>query len=194
MTLLTVVHVSLSDPPANFSNNNLGLPEIRYVELSGDDAGEDVEKVPVTLLCEVAILNGIEKWKNVSYLIEWVAEGRTLKNETICEVHPGGTNAKSCPNRTLTSLLPGENYTIGQSVRMENLQKHHIVNKNKSGVLGIQYNIVTFRYKFSAWLDESFEWNGKREFKHCGISSLACTQPHRFCGLCSKIRCLAGLS
>ena len=123
MLFRSVVHLSLSDPPANFSNNNLGLPEITYVELSGDDAGEDVDKVPVTLLCEVAILNGIEKWKNVSYRIEWVAEGRTLKEETRCEVQPGEVNENSCPDQELTSQLRGEKYTIGLSVSVDSLMK-----------------------------------------------------------------------
>ena len=69
------------------------------------------------------ILNGIEKWKNVSYLIEWVAEGRILKSETICEVQPGKTHVGPCPihETHVTSKLPGRNYSIGQSVRMDKL-------------------------------------------------------------------------
>ena len=106
-----------------FSSDNLGLPEITYVPLENNNVGADLNAVSVTLLCKVAILNDIEKWRNVSYLIEWVAEGRTLKNETICEVQPGQTNEKSCPDDDLTSQLPGENYTIGQSVRMDKLNK-----------------------------------------------------------------------
>ncbi|XP_067041983.1 uncharacterized protein [Acropora muricata] len=104
------------DPPVRFSSDNLGLPEITYVSLESNDVGSDYKAAFVTLLCKVAILNGIEKWKNVSYLIEWVAEGRILKNETACEVQVGRTHKKSCPDRDLTSQLPGENYTIGQSI------------------------------------------------------------------------------
>ena len=109
----------ISDPPAQFSSDNFGFPEITYVELPSDDDGENIDVASVTLLCRVAILNGIETWKNVSYLIEWVAEGRTLKNETRCEVQPGKTNVNSCPGQELASQLPGENYTIGQSVSVE---------------------------------------------------------------------------
>lgn len=123
MIVFTLVPVLSSDPPVQFSSDNLGLPEITYVPIEDDYVGRNYEAVSVTLLCKVAILNGIEKWKNVSYLIEWVAEGRTLKNETRCEVQPGQTNGNRCPNQELTSQLPGENYKIGQSVRMDKLNK-----------------------------------------------------------------------
>ncbi|XP_068719986.1 von Willebrand factor D and EGF domain-containing protein-like [Montipora capricornis] len=103
-------HPNCYDPPATFSNDNLGFPEITYVE--------NEEHVSVTLVCKVAILNGIEKWKNVTYSIEWFAEGKTLKNETICGgLLRGRENKKPCPDANLISLrLPGENYTIGQSI------------------------------------------------------------------------------
>ncbi|XP_068693084.1 von Willebrand factor D and EGF domain-containing protein-like isoform X2 [Montipora foliosa] len=103
-------HPNCYDPPATFSNDNLGFPEINYVAKE--------EHVSVTLVCKVAILNGIEKWKNVTYSIEWFAEGKTLKNETICGgLLPGKVNKKPCPDANLTSSrLPGENYTIGQSI------------------------------------------------------------------------------
>ncbi|XP_067041993.1 von Willebrand factor D and EGF domain-containing protein-like isoform X3 [Acropora muricata] len=104
------------DPPAQFSSDNLGFPEITYIKLPSDDVGENLNAASVTLLCKVAILNGIEKWKNVSYRIEWVAEGRTLKEETRCVVQPGETNKNSCPDQELTSQLPGEKYTIGLSI------------------------------------------------------------------------------
>ena len=114
-----------SDPPAQFSSGNLGLPKITYVKLPDDNVGTDVKAASVILLCKVAILNGIEKWRNVSYLIEWVAEGTTLKNETMCEVKPGQTNKYPCPGhrRDLISRLPSEKYTVGQSVRIKNLTK-----------------------------------------------------------------------
>lgn len=104
------------DPPVQFSSDNLGLPEITYVPIEDNYVGGNYEAVSVTLLCKVAILNGIEKWKNVSYLIEWVADGGTLRNETRCEVQPGQINENSCPDQELTSQLPGENYKIGQSI------------------------------------------------------------------------------
>ena len=111
-------HVFLLDPPAQFSSDNLGFPEITYVNLSSNDVGENFEAASVTLICKVALLNGTEKWRNVTYLIEWVAEGKTLKRESRCEVQPGHESNESCPNSTLTSQLPAENYTIGQWVRV----------------------------------------------------------------------------
>ena len=119
MTLFTLLYVLLLDPPAQFSSDNFEFPEVTYIELPSDYVGANFNAVSVTLLCKVAILNGIEEWRNVSYLIEWVAEGRTLKNETICEVQPGKTNKNPCPNQELTSRLPGDKYTIGQSVSVE---------------------------------------------------------------------------
>lgn len=113
-----------SDPPAPFSSSNLGLPEISYIEYL-NDVDTDLKAASVILLCKVNLLNGIKDWRNVTYLIEWVAEGRTLKNETMCEVKPGQTNKFPCPGhgRDLTSRLPSEKYKIGQSVRVENLMK-----------------------------------------------------------------------
>ena len=71
----------------------------------------------MTLVCKVPILNGVEKWKNVTYRIEWFAEGKTLKSETSCGgLAPGGINDDPCPNVELKSLLPGNLYNIGQSV------------------------------------------------------------------------------
>ncbi|XP_068690355.1 uncharacterized protein [Montipora foliosa] len=111
------------NPPATFSNDNLGFPEISYVPTNEkDDYGNVADNdVNVTLTCKVAILNGIEKWKNVSYWIEWFAEGKILKNETICGgLLPGKENQNPCPdNKDLTSLLPGKNYIIGQSISCE---------------------------------------------------------------------------
>ncbi|XP_068719980.1 uncharacterized protein [Montipora capricornis] len=100
------------DPPVKFSRENLGLPEISSVA-EGPGAS-------VTLVCKVAILNGIEKWKNVSYLIQWFAEGEILNNETICGgLLPGRTNNKPCPNQNIISKLPGKFYKIGQSISCE---------------------------------------------------------------------------
>ena len=71
----------------------------------------------MTLICEVDIRNGIEKWKNVTYRIEWFAEGTSLKSEPKCDGAPvGETNTEACPNGKLTSRLPGNLYKIGQSV------------------------------------------------------------------------------
>jgi len=86
----------------------LGNPEINYIT-------ED--SVSVTLVCKVPILNGIERWKNVTYKLEWFAEGRTLKSEEICGgLLPGKENSVACPKTNLNSRLPGLSYKIGQSV------------------------------------------------------------------------------
>lgn len=74
------------------------------------------------LSCKGALLNGIGQWKNVTYLIEWVAEGKTLKNETICDVQLGKTHKDPCPNEAqIISKLHGLQYKIGQWVRMDNV-------------------------------------------------------------------------
>ncbi|XP_067042015.1 von Willebrand factor D and EGF domain-containing protein-like [Acropora muricata] len=106
------------DPPAPFSSSNLGLPEISYIKLPSDYVGTELRAASVILFCKVNLLNGIKDWRNVTYLIEWVAEGRTLKNETMCEVKPGQTNKFPCPGRRqhLISRLQGDKYTIGQSI------------------------------------------------------------------------------
>jgi len=76
----------------------------------------------VTLICKVPIRNGIEKWKNVTYRIEWFAEGTLLQTETKCDGFPvGGTNTNACPaGRVLTSKLAGNLYKIGQWVSKMN--------------------------------------------------------------------------
>ena len=124
ITLLTpFTSLFLSDPPALFSRDNLGLPEITYVPLSNDNSNDvyALEDVPVTLVCKVALLNGIEKWANVSYLIEWFADGKSLKNETRCGVRPGSVHTHPCPpnQAQIDSKLHGLDYKIGQMVRTD---------------------------------------------------------------------------
>ena len=72
----------------------------------------------VTLICDVPLLNGIEKRKDVAYKIEWFAEeGESLKTEERCRPAPGRENAGPCPNtNSLNSRLPGNEYKIGQRV------------------------------------------------------------------------------
>ena len=72
----------------------------------------------VSLICKVNILNGMEKWQNVSYKIDWFAEGKSLKSEEICGgLLPGEVNDKPCPDGGLHSTLGPKLYTIGQWVR-----------------------------------------------------------------------------
>ena len=104
------MHLTI-DLPQEFSSDNLGNPEI---SINGDPEGV----VEVTLRCKVNILNGIDKWNNVTYRIEWFVEGKSLKSDPICGGLPvGGTHAESCPkDGELVSKLPGTKYKIGQWV------------------------------------------------------------------------------
>ena len=72
----------------------------------------------MTLICQVPLLNGVEKWKKVAYKIEWYAEGKTLLTYEQCGNVPcGEENSKACPNTTsIQSKLAGNLYKIGQSV------------------------------------------------------------------------------
>lgn len=104
------------DPPQEFSSENLGYPSISFMNETG---------VEVTLLCKVKVLNGIQNWENVSYKVQWFAEGNSLQadlldEDEICGGLPaGGTNAISCPGGPgeLVSKLSGNKYKIGQWVR-----------------------------------------------------------------------------
>ena len=70
----------------------------------------------VTLLCEVNIFNGVEKWKNVTYRIDWFAEGKSLKSEEIC---PGnGEPCHSVSSAKVHSTLEHSKYRVGQSVSL----------------------------------------------------------------------------
>lgn len=105
------LHDICVDPPKEFSSENLGVPVISFM---------NDENVEVTLLCKVKVLNGIQNWKNVSYKIEWFAEGTSLHEEKICGNLPAGkVNAKSCPGEAgeVVSKLSGEKYKIGRRVR-----------------------------------------------------------------------------
>lgn len=71
----------------------------------------------VTLICKVDILNGIDMWQNVTYKIEWFADGTFLQQEIICGGLPyGGVNANPCPGGRLISQLSGKKYKIGHRV------------------------------------------------------------------------------
>ncbi|XP_022804687.1 uncharacterized protein LOC111341906 [Stylophora pistillata] len=96
------------DFPREFSSDNINNPEIVVQDIPEDNT------VSVTLLCKVNILNGIASWRNVTYKIEWFAEGKSLQVETICGgIPPGSLNEKACPDGTLVSKLPGSKYKIG---------------------------------------------------------------------------------
>jgi len=117
--MLTVDYCICLDPPQTFSSENLGDPEISLIPVE--------EHVEVTLLCRVMVLNGIENWTNVSYKIEWFAEGESLHSESLSEeeicggLPNGAVNGQPCPGEDgeLVSRLSGTQYKIGQWVRSE---------------------------------------------------------------------------
>ena len=73
----------------------------------------------VTLLCEVDIFNGVEKWKNVTYRIDWFSEGTSLKREEICQ--GDGEPCQSVANGKVHSTLEPSKYKIGQWVSLYNI-------------------------------------------------------------------------
>lgn len=101
----------------DFSSDDIGNPTFSYSEVE--------EKVPVTLYCNFMILRGIEKWKNITYKIEWFVDGTFAKKDIICK--PGKEskeNKRPCPDRNpFRAELTGRNkpggpghYTAGQTV------------------------------------------------------------------------------
>ena len=70
----------------------------------------------VTLLCEVNIFNDVEKWKNVTYRIDWFAEGKSLKSEEICLGN--GEPCQSVANAKVHSTLEDSSYRVGQWVSL----------------------------------------------------------------------------
>ena len=76
----------------------------------------------VTLVCKADIFKGIEKWLNVTYRIEWFAEGKSLKSEVVCggllpgEQHPAP--CQSVANAKVHSTLEPFTYKIGQWVSL----------------------------------------------------------------------------
>lgn len=84
----------VSDAPVDFSSDDIGnYPLIEY------KPGED--NIPVTLHCKFHILRGIEKWKNVTYKIEWFVDGNSVKDPTILCIPntEKNENDDQCPNR-----------------------------------------------------------------------------------------------
>lgn len=72
--------------------------------------------------CKVNILNGIEMWKNVTYKIDWFAEGKLLYSESRCDGLPvGAIHNNPCPGGEIESKLTGEKYKLGQWVRSHDI-------------------------------------------------------------------------
>lgn len=76
----------------------------------------------VSLVCEASILKGIEKWLNVTYRIQWFAEGKSLKSEVVCGGLPPGEQHKAPCQSVATgkvhSTLEPYKYKIGQWVSL----------------------------------------------------------------------------
>ena len=76
----------------------------------------------VSLLCNASIFKGIEKWLNVTYRIEWFAEGKSLKSEVVCGgLPPGGQHQAPCQsvaNAEVHSTLEPYKYETGQWVSL----------------------------------------------------------------------------
>ena len=76
----------------------------------------------VSLVCEASIFQGIEKWLNVSYRIEWFAEGKSLKSDEVCGgLRPGELHHAPCQsvaNAKVRSILEPSRYKIGQWVSL----------------------------------------------------------------------------
>ena len=104
-----IVSTVFTDAPVDFSSGDIDNPEIVYLEQE--------QQVPVTLFCKFKILRGIEKWKNVTYKIEWFVDGNLAKKPTIiCKPGPGlNENQTPCPGRTpfMAELIGKGNNGIG---------------------------------------------------------------------------------
>ena len=107
------ITLNWSDPPTKFSSDDLGDPSITHL---------DEDEVEVSLVCEASILRGIETWLNVTYRIEWFAEGKSLKREVVCGGLPPGEQHKapcqSVANGNVRSILEPSKYIIGQWVSL----------------------------------------------------------------------------
>lgn len=69
----------------------------------------------VTLKCAVKLLNGVEQLKNVEYLIEWFADGKSLNVETK-KCHQKDEVPCPTPKKEVISKLPGDKYNAGKWV------------------------------------------------------------------------------
>ena len=96
-------HFSNIDPPREFPSDYIGDPSITYF----DDGG-----LHVPLICKVSLFHGIEKAMNVTYMVQWFANGVLIKHGEKC------SGVKSpCPSVDyLAFRLKGKEYKIGQMV------------------------------------------------------------------------------
>lgn len=94
---------------------------LRYPQISVKDELDEI----VSLYCTVGIDPNVTQWKNVTYKIEWYADGKktNFTEKPFCAPENGKKeNSKPCPNDiAIRSLLKGsskhEFYKLGQWVR-----------------------------------------------------------------------------
>lgn len=94
----------MSDPPKEFSSDNLGDPVITY--------SQPDEDAKVKLICEVPLLNRIGYSGDVTYEIEWFADGKSIKKEKRCSKDCSTCRSDSdCKlNKTDSPSCPGADY------------------------------------------------------------------------------------
>ena len=92
------------DPPKDFPSDYIGDPNITYV----DDGSREVP-----LICKAPLFHGIGTWANVTYLVQWFANGAPSKREMRCS----NDAEASCPVVDYIEFkLFEEEYKIGQTV------------------------------------------------------------------------------
>ena len=91
------------DPPTEFSSDYIGDPNITYIVVQ--------ESPFVPLICKAPLFHGIGTWANVTYLVQWFANGAPFWLEERCS--GGGP----CPQKDhIVFRLEGNKYKIGQIV------------------------------------------------------------------------------
>ena len=97
--------------PRKFPSLYLGYPNISV-------KAEGAKQQPVPLLCIVPIHEKVRQWQNVTYEIEWYADGKsTFTAKPICKPAIGQNESSSpCPgDKEIRSVL--HYYAAGQRVR-----------------------------------------------------------------------------
>ena len=117
------------DPPKEFSSDYIGDPRITYI----------TDKSPfLPLICKAPLFHGIGMWANVTYLVEWFANGASLWHEERC---PGGGAA--CPRVDYIDFrLEGDKYKLGQTVSKQ------VSNRKPQGMvfdLNVPYCVFTLQ-------------------------------------------------
>lgn len=93
------------DPPKEFPSDYIGDPNITYIVVP--------ESPYVPLICKAPLFHGIGTWANVTYLVQWFANGVPSTRGMRC---PNDAEA-SCPEVDYIEFkLFEEEYKIGQTV------------------------------------------------------------------------------